>query len=185
MISVVITCSYDISRYHVQLWYQWLSRAVMISPVITCSYDISGYHVQLWYQSLSRAVMISVVITCSYEISRYHAQFCYSSLSSAVPVMSLARTCSMISAVNSPLSTGVIPDWGKWIVRMFFYPICTSCRHHVNNRFHPFTVGQNLHLNGSILKYGYNNPKNTSSCLKNVTHKSFVNSSFRAVAGNW
>ena len=118
------------------------------------------YHVQLWYQSLSRVVMISVVTTCSYEINRYHVQFCYSSLSSAVPVMiSVISTCSMISAVNSPLCTGVIPDRGKWIVRMFFYPICTGCRHHVNNRFHPFTVGQNLHLYGSILIYGYNNHK--------------------------
>ena len=65
----------------------------MISAVITCSYDISRYHVQLSYQSLSRAVIISVVSTCSYEISRFHVRSCSSSLSRAVPVMiSVIRT---------------------------------------------------------------------------------------------
>ena len=58
-----------VPAYHVQLWYQQLSRAVMISVVITYSNDISRYHVQLsvqlWNQSLSRAVLLLVVIKCS------------------------------------------------------------------------------------------------------------------------
>ena len=41
------------------------SSAVITSVVITCSYDISRYYVQFCYQSLSHAVMISVISTCS------------------------------------------------------------------------------------------------------------------------